>query len=76
MAQHNIDLEDWWNVSLQGCTKEDKRWVAALLMYTAWNIWKEPNRRTFDGQLAPPSRVLALIKEEMTMRFRACGRGE
>jgi hypothetical protein len=43
------------------------------MIYTAWNIWKELNRRVFDGAAATPPRILALIIEEMRLRDLACG---
>jgi hypothetical protein len=43
MPPPDITIEEWWNASLQGRSKEEKRWVSFLLMYTAWNLWKERN---------------------------------
>jgi hypothetical protein len=72
----DVSVEDWWNNSLRGRSKDEARKVAALLIHTTWNIWKERNRRVFDGvALAAPS-ILFLIKEEMRLRELACGRGE
>ena len=65
-------MEHWWNGSLTGIPKSIKREKASILIYTAWNIWKERNRRVFEGCSAPPQRVLALIKEEMKIRSIAC----
>jgi hypothetical protein len=42
-------------------------------MYTGWNLWKERNRRTFEGKEVKPSTVLQFVKEEVNLRFRACG---
>jgi hypothetical protein len=50
--------------------------VASLLIYTSWNTWKERNRRNLEGKAARPSRVLALVKEEMKLRDLACGQAE
>ena len=46
---------------------------AVLLMHTAWNIWKERNRRIFEAREVQPLTVLQLVKEEANLRFRACG---
>jgi hypothetical protein len=49
VPSRHIDLEVWWwNESLRGIPKEDKRRVSAVLLYTACNVWKERNRRVFD----------------------------
>jgi hypothetical protein len=69
----NLSIEHWWNSALHGLPKEQKRIVAAILIYTAWHIWKERNRRIFEGAVASPSRVLALIKENLKLRPDACG---
>jgi hypothetical protein len=68
-------LTDWWNSSMQTTPKELKRNLAAVLIYTAWNLWKERNRRIFDHTAATPMRVMALIKEEIKLRHLACGGG-
>jgi hypothetical protein len=41
-------------------------------MHMAWNIWKERNRRVFEQFTARPTRILALIKEEVSLRITAC----
>ncbi|KAF8781126.1 hypothetical protein HU200_001103 [Digitaria exilis] len=57
---------------LLGREKKIKLRIASLLIYTAWNIWRERNRRIFEGKSALP-RVVALIKEEVHLRNQACG---
>lgn len=44
-----VRMEDWWNTSVAGLPKEDRRRVAAWLLYTAWHLWNERNRRVFRG---------------------------
>jgi hypothetical protein len=72
----DVSMADWWNRSLQGLLKKTKQKLASLLIYTAWNIWKERNRRVFEGVMVLPSRVLSLIKEELQLRQVACGGNE
>ena len=67
-----VEVQDWWNFSLQAAGDEERGKVAALLIYTAWNIWNERNRRIFKGVSLPPARVLGLLKEEMEIRRQAC----
>ncbi|KAF8723695.1 hypothetical protein HU200_021658 [Digitaria exilis] len=45
---------------MQGHSKVVKRRKAAILIYTAWNPWKERNRRVFQG-LTCSSRSIASI---------------
>jgi hypothetical protein len=42
-------------------------------MYTTWNIWKERNRRIFNGRFATLITVFQLFKEEMKLRSDAMG---
>ena len=42
-------------------------------MYTVWNLWKERNRRIFEGKEADPVTVFQFIREEMGLRAQACG---
>jgi hypothetical protein len=44
-----VQVEEWWNSSLQASSAENRSKVAAILIYTAWNVWNERNRRIFQG---------------------------
>jgi len=59
--EKRVDIEAWWMSSLQTIPQEQRRHVVALLMYTAWNIWKEPNRRAFEGKLMTAPLVFGCI---------------
>ncbi|KAF8665960.1 hypothetical protein HU200_054046 [Digitaria exilis] len=76
VPDRDVSMERWWNQTLAGLPKTIKRDRASLMIYTVWNLWKERNRRVFDGQYNTPQRVLALIKEEMKMRSVACNEVE
>lgn len=61
-------IEEWWNAAVQGHSKEVKRRKAAILIYTVQDLWKERNRRIFEGVACLPPRIVELIKEEMDLR--------
>lgn len=43
------------------------------MIYTAWHLWNERNRRIFADTAMQPVEVVNLIKEDMALRARACG---
>ena len=69
--ERGVDIEAWWMSSLQLIPQEQRRHVAALLMYTAWNIWKEWNRRVFEGRSMTAPLVFGCILEELGLRQAA-----
>jgi len=72
-ANPEEEIEDWWKRSLELQPQVQKRSVAAIQMYTAWNLWKERNRRIFEQKTLQPLQVFQLIKEEVNLRRAACG---
>jgi hypothetical protein len=66
-------IEDGWKRSLKFLPQVEKRSVVSIQMYTAWNLWKERNRRIFEQKLLQPLQVFQLIKEEVNLRRVACG---
>jgi hypothetical protein len=38
-----LEVEVWWSSGLNPLPKKQRRSTASILMYTAWNIWKERN---------------------------------
>jgi hypothetical protein len=66
-------IDEWWTRTLQNLPKDQRRTKVAVSMYTFWNLWKERNRRTFEGKEAEPATVLQLVKDEANLCFQACG---
>jgi hypothetical protein len=69
----DASLGDWWITSLRALPKVQRRTKAAILIYIAWNLWKERNRRIFQGAFLTPQQVFHLMKEEMNLRQQAYG---
>jgi hypothetical protein len=42
-------MNDWWEVMLVGADNKTKRSRSGMLLYVIWNVWKERNRRIFQG---------------------------
>ncbi|PAN46043.1 hypothetical protein PAHAL_9G159700 [Panicum hallii] len=69
----DIQILDWWEKDLVGLPKKTRKLKAALMIYAAWNIWKERNHRVFDQKVDSPPEVMQEIKREVTDRKMACG---
>jgi len=69
----SLEIIDWWEKELAYLPAKKRRLKAALLMYCAWNIWKERNRRVFDQVQKTPAEVMQEIKAEVNTRKLACG---
>ena len=37
----SVDVEEWWNLSLRTANDENRSRIAAILIYTFWNVWNE-----------------------------------
>ena len=72
IPEPGLSLQDWWNSSLLVAGHHNRGSVAATLMYTAWNIWNERNRRVFKGLSILPASLMHLIMADMEVRKRAC----
>lgn len=73
VPEQQEDVEQWWNQELENLSKKTRRAKAAFLMYTAWNLWKERNRRIFEDCRADEVQLEFDIKSEIMLRKLACG---
>lgn len=67
------EFQDWWNRVLEPLKAKQRRSVAAITMYTTWNIWKERNKRIFDNSSLRLDQVFELIQNDVMTRQSACG---
>jgi len=56
-------ISDWWEKELVQLSKKARRVKAAVMIYTAWNIWKERNQRVFDQKSITTFRGVANDQE-------------
>jgi len=52
--------------------KKTRKIKAAMMMYCAWNLWKERNRRVFEQKIKSPAEEIQEIKHEVHTRKLAC----
>lgn len=67
------DMKQWWSNSLAGLKAKRRRSVAAIIIYTAWHIWNERNRRIFQHSSMGPDQVFGLIQHDIIIRRMATG---
>ena len=70
--QNGIQILDWWEKELAHLPKKIRKIKAATMMYCAWNLWKERNRRVFEQKIKSPAEVIQEIKHEVHTRKLAC----
>lgn len=57
-------LVDWWQLARAQVPNPFRRGFDTLILLVSWELWKECNRRTFNGITKSPAEVLATIGEE------------
>ena len=62
--QPATSITDWWLSSRARIGEQLKRGLDSLLILGAWWLWKERNRRFFDGISLTPVAVVHKIEEE------------
>jgi hypothetical protein len=50
---------EWWNMAMASVSGKVKAKCASIMIYTTWNLWKERNRRLFEGKVGSPQRVFS-----------------
>jgi hypothetical protein len=62
-------LEAWWDTTRRLVHKKDKRGFDALVMLTAWMLWKLRNARVFNNvrQQCNVQQLVIRIKEEFSL---------
>ena len=61
------DLSSWFHNLIGALSGAHAKGARSMAILTIWTLWGERNRRIFDDQLKPTSRVLDEIKEAARM---------
>jgi hypothetical protein len=61
----------WWEESQDRIQKSERRRFNGVVIYTIWNIWKERNRRIFNGVFEMAVQVASRVKEDIEQQQRA-----
>uniref|UniRef100_A0A0A9BGB8 Reverse transcriptase zinc-binding domain-containing protein n=1 Tax=Arundo donax TaxID=35708 RepID=A0A0A9BGB8_ARUDO len=64
---HGASLASYLNAQLVGVQKKERRNKAGVILYVWWNVWKERNRRIFEGQSMQAIQVAERTKEELQL---------
>lgn len=65
------EISAWWEEAAPKVSRERRRHFNGMVIYTMWNIWKERNRRIFQGMAMDARQVALKAKEDIDMRSRA-----
>lgn len=57
--------QGWLRQLIENRGRDERRRSLGTLFYCWWHIWKEINRRIFDGKEQPPHRIAQLIHEDI-----------
>ncbi|KAF7010740.1 hypothetical protein CFC21_025114 [Triticum aestivum] len=71
-----MGISDWWDSLTTNLPKNDRRRQSGRFLYTIWNIWKERNRRIFNGTRLTHLEVAAIAFEDIKQRSLAFGRAQ
>jgi preprotein translocase subunit SecA len=65
--QHTSRVKDWWTHlnTAQGHTTAAAQKRAQIVVYKAWNLWKERCRRVFDNKATDVQLLLASIQDDI-----------
>jgi hypothetical protein len=57
-------IVDWWLQTRGMVPEHHRRGFDSLVLLVSWEVWKERNRRTFDGHSKTPTQLLGVIRDD------------
>lgn len=69
----DMGISEWWDSFISPLSNVDRRRRSGRFLYTIWNIWKERNRRIFNGIRLTHLEVDALAFDDIRQRALAYG---
>jgi hypothetical protein len=60
----DLTMDEWWASARSRLQRDKRKALNTLVILVVWSIWKERNRRVFDGIFTPIQRIIDQIKTD------------